>query len=223
MGNSNRSCPFLKRKRIIASTLPTKKPLSRLRLIDLLRFSDVLWLFGRMGCFGIISRPCINIAYCSDDISRASSAERGQLNAPLSNLFVEKQKTITFPEKTFDTICSLTTEQKERIFIVRVKLKAESNHRCQTIYAPAQVRIASCKIDLFNLVTSFSMKQHLQDTTDDIRGSMVINFKCQSSGVSKNGCRFNIMKICRGHCFCCWHWKFHKSRFWIASFQACFS
>ena len=65
------------------------------------------------------------------------------------NALIKKQKTITFPEKTFDTICSLTTEQKERIFIVRVKLKAESNHRCQTIYAPAQVRIASCKIDLF--------------------------------------------------------------------------
>lgn len=41
---------------------------------------------GRIGCFGMISSPCINIAYCSDDISRASSAERGQLNAPLSNL-----------------------------------------------------------------------------------------------------------------------------------------
>ena len=42
--------------------------------------------FGRIGCFGMISSPCINIAYCSDDISRASSTERGQLNAPLSNL-----------------------------------------------------------------------------------------------------------------------------------------
>ena len=34
------------------------------------------------------------------------------------NTLIKKQKTITFPEKTFDTICSLTTEQKERIFIV---------------------------------------------------------------------------------------------------------
>lgn len=42
--------------------------------------------FGLIGCFGMISSPCMNIAYCSDDISRASSAERGQLNAPLSNL-----------------------------------------------------------------------------------------------------------------------------------------
>ena len=34
---------------------------------------------GRIGCFGIISRPCINIAYCSDEISKASSTEHGQL------------------------------------------------------------------------------------------------------------------------------------------------
>ena len=42
--------------------------------------------FGRIGCFGMISSPCINIAYCSDDICRAFSAECDQLNAPLSNL-----------------------------------------------------------------------------------------------------------------------------------------
>ena len=52
---------------------------------------------------------------------------------------------------------------------------------------------------------------------DDIRRSVIINFKRQSSGVSKNGGRLNVARVCR------WYWKFHKIRPWIASFQACFS
>lgn len=62
---------------------------------------------------------------------------------------VEKQKTITFLKKPLGAVCFLATKQEDRVFIVRIELKTKPDYRCQTVYTPSQIRIASCKVNLF--------------------------------------------------------------------------
>jgi len=46
---------------------------------------------------------------------------------------VHKEKTIAFPEQCFDPVTSSSTEKKQCIFVVRIKLKLKAYDRCQSI------------------------------------------------------------------------------------------
>ena len=54
--------------------------------------------------------------------------------------FVHKEKTIAFPEQCFDPVTSSSTEKKQCIFVVRIKLKLKAYDRCQSIDPTTEIR-----------------------------------------------------------------------------------
>ena len=60
-----------------------------------------------------------------------------------------KEKTITFPEQCFDPVTSSSTEKKQCIFVVRIKLKLKAYDRCQSIDPTTEIRKSHRQIHLF--------------------------------------------------------------------------
>ena len=77
---------------------------------------------------------------------------------------VHKEKTITFPEQCFDPVTSSSTEKKQCIFVVRIKLKLKAYDRCQSIDPIARYTFLNPEAS-----ASFSMGKSLYEMAEHFR------------------------------------------------------
>ena len=84
---------------------------------------------------------------------------------------VHKEKTITFPEQCFDPVTSSSTEKKQCIFVVRIKLKLKAYDRCQSIDPTTKIRKSIARYTFLNpeASASFSMGKSLYEMAEHFR------------------------------------------------------
>ncbi len=63
--------------------------------------------------------------------------------------FIEKHKTVAFPEKDFHTVPFPSTEQEEGIG-KRFKMKLFFDDCCKTIYGFSHIGMSACNVDVFS-------------------------------------------------------------------------
>ena len=84
---------------------------------------------------------------------------------------VHKEKTIAFPEQCFDPIASSSTEKKQCIFVVRIKLKLKAYDRCQSIDPTRRSVNPIARYTFLNpeASASFSMGKSLYEMAEHFR------------------------------------------------------
>ena len=70
----------------------------------------------------------------------------GPLESAILKMFIHKEKSISFPKKTFDSVSSSSAEEEQHIFFKGIKDKLLLYYVCQTVYAESEISISAYQI-----------------------------------------------------------------------------
>ena len=64
--------------------------------------------------------------------------------------FVQKQKSVSLPEKSFQSVFFPPAEKEKRVCPERIKIELVSHQRCKTIYTIPEICIPAGNVDVLN-------------------------------------------------------------------------